>query len=525
MHYCRANTCVSSFAEAVSAHCGFASRRQNAWNLPGGAGLLIAAWVVFSAIDARAEDWIVTPRVSLYESYTSNAGLNPDGQANSDFFTTLVPSIGVRGDTARLKLNLDYSLAAIAYAENSDLDQIRNNLNFVSTLTLVPELLFLDGAASVQQVPASGQAPASSSPLAASTNLETVSVYNISPYIKNHFGTFADTELRYTFNQVYSTGAPTGSSSVLGSNQLSNSTTNRITMTAVSGTEFTRLLWLVLADGADSTFGGTNPDTSNLLIQASGEYRVNREIGLLGSVGFEQISDPTFFPDPEPDGPIGSIGVKYTPSARTSLILNLNHRYDANFVTGSASHLIGPQTQIRTAYTEQVFTSSQSQFSNNLSFLTTDEFGNFIDSRTEQLFSLSNNRFGLENNAFRQRSFDIGFHAVRGRNTFDAGAFWQDRNVFLTDELDTAFGGALSWSRALTPKVNLNVTARYANEQFEVGLSDNNQQLIGLGGSLAYQLNDTLDGILTVNFTRQLADAPTNQFSEMVVSVGLQKQF
>ena len=82
-----------------------------------------------------------------------------------------------------------------------------------------------------------------------------------------------------------------------------------------------------------------------------------------------------------------------------------------------------------------------------------------------------------------------------------------------------------SANRALTPDANLNVTARYANEQCDVGLSDNNQQLIGLGGSLAYQLNDTLDGILTVNFTRQLADAPTNQFSEMVVSVGLQKQF
>ena len=108
---------------------------------------------------------------------------------------------------------------------------------------------------------------------------------------------------------------------------------------------------------------------------------------------------------------------------------------------------------------------------------------------------------------------------------FDAGAFWQDRRVFQTDELDTAFGGALSWSRALTPIVNLNVTVRYANEQFDNGLLHDSQELIGLGGSLAYQLNDTLDGILTVNFTRQLADVPTNQFAEMVLSMGLQKRF
>src|SRR6266403_1722613 len=101
----------------------------------------VAWWAVFWTITAQARDWIVTPRVSLYQSYTSNAGLQPDGQDRSDFFTTLVPSIGIRGDTARLKLSLDYSLEAIAYAENSDLDQLRNNLNFISTLTLVPELL------------------------------------------------------------------------------------------------------------------------------------------------------------------------------------------------------------------------------------------------------------------------------------------------------------------------------------------------------------------------------------------------
>ena len=107
--------------------------------------------------------------------------LNPLGQGNPDFFTTLVPAIDIRGDTSRLKLNFDYSLAAIAYIDNPDLDQLRNNLNFVSTLTLVPELLFIDGAASVQQVPTNGQLPVSSSPLAASTNLETVGVLQYQP--------------------------------------------------------------------------------------------------------------------------------------------------------------------------------------------------------------------------------------------------------------------------------------------------------------------------------------------------------
>ena len=44
-------------------------------------------------------------------------------------------------------------------------------------------------------------------------------------------------------------------------------------------------------------------------------------------------------------------------------------------------------------------------------------------------------------------------------------------------------------------------------------------------GLLVYHLNDTVDGILTLNYARQFADIPTNSFQEMVMSVGLQKRF
>ena len=486
--------------------------------------LLVAAALMLWGMPCRGDDWKITPSVSLYESYTSNASLNPLGQGNPDFFTTLVPAVDIRGDTSRLKLNLDYSLAAIAYIDNSNLDQLRNNLNFVSTLTLVPELLFIDGAASVQQVPTNGQLPVSSSPLAAATNLETVGTYNISPYMRNHIGDFADSEFRYTFNQVFTGGSSTGSPGQ--TNQLSNAISNRLTETLVSGNQFTRLLWTVVGDADNTTFSGSNPDTFSRLLQASGEYRLDREVGLLGSVGYERISDPTFAPEPEPDGPIGSIGIKYTPGPRTSIILNFNHRYDSNFVTGSGTYLLGSQSRIDASYTDQVYTSSQSLFSTNLSFLTTDQFGNFIDSRTQQLFSLASTNFGLQANAFRQRNFNLGFHVVDGRNIFDLGGYWQDRDVFQTGETDTAVGGAFSWGRALSPLTNLNLTVRYANENFDIPFQQaDHLQLAGVGGSLLYHLNDTLDGILTLNYTRQFSDIPTNSIEETVVSVGLQKRF
>jgi len=481
---------------------------------------------VSSSVLGPAQDWTITPSVSLYESFTSNADLNPIGQGNSDFFTTLMPAVNIIGDTARLKLNLNYSLAAIAYAQNSDLNQLRNNLNFTSTLTLVPDLFFVDGLASITQVPINNGRPVSNSPLAAATNEETTSVYDFSPYMKNHLGDFADSEFRYSFSQVIPISS-SGNNIASSTNQLTQVTSNRLTETLVSGKEFSRLLWTVTADGENTSEVG-GPNTYSRLLEATGEYRLDRQVGLLASIGYERITDPTFFPEPEPAGPIGSVGIKYTPSPRTSLVLNLNHRYNLNFVTGSGHYLISPQSDVRAVYTDQVFTTSQALFANNLSFLTTDEFGNFIDSRTEQLFSLSNSSFGIQTDAFRQRNLFTGFHAVRGRNTFDLGAYWQERNVFQTGEDDTAFGGLAGWTRMLSPNANMSLSLRYADELFDFppgqGQS-NHSQLIGGGGSFVYHLNDTVDGVLTLNYTRQFSNIPTNSYGEGVVSVGLQKRF
>ena len=64
--------------------------------------------------------------------------------------------------------------------------------------------------------------------------------------MRNHIGDFADSEFRYTFNQVFTGGSSTGSPGQ--TNQLSNATSNRLTETLVSGNQFTRLLWTVVAD-------------------------------------------------------------------------------------------------------------------------------------------------------------------------------------------------------------------------------------------------------------------------------------
>ena len=87
--------------------------------------------------------------------------------------------------------------------------------------------------------------------------------------------------------------------------------------------------------------------------------------------------------------------MRVSPGPRSVLEVLYNHRFDSDFVTGNASYLIDTDSRIDASYTEQIET-SQSSFLENLGFLRRDEFGNFIDARTERLFRLGDDNFGVE---------------------------------------------------------------------------------------------------------------------------------
>ena len=200
--------------------------------------LLVIVLTGFAPSKAVADEWKVSPSVSLFQSFTSNAGLDPPGHEKADFFTTLAPAVEVHRDSPRLTFDLDYALEAIGYAREQELSEFRNNLQFASKATVVPELFFVDGRAAIEQQPIDTGDTGSGSSLAGTTNLATVYTYSLSPYINNHLGTFPDSEIRYTFNQVYG-------------DHLSDTTANRVEGTLVSGRQFPRLLWTLSTNGQE----------------------------------------------------------------------------------------------------------------------------------------------------------------------------------------------------------------------------------------------------------------------------------
>jgi uncharacterized protein (PEP-CTERM system associated) len=165
---------------------------------------------------ASAGDWSIQPNVGLYESFTSNAKLDPPGKENWDFVTDLEPSIAVHGEGDRFTLDLDASAKLLLYARDRSLSTVVPNLVESNTTELIPDLLFVDTQAWVGQQPKNTDQRTSGSEFTGQQG-GTAGTMVISPYLINHFGDFADSQLRYTF------------SGFLGSSGVGSSLTNSIT--------------------------------------------------------------------------------------------------------------------------------------------------------------------------------------------------------------------------------------------------------------------------------------------------------
>lgn len=476
---------------------------------------------------ASAEEWIIIPSIGVRQSFTDNANRASRGREKADTFTSVTPGVSVTGTGARLNVNLDYYLTRRQYFDNTELSDMNQSLLGGGTAELIPELLFFDARAAIfQQLVDPTGAQAASSENTSKTNTRTVKTYSLSPYLRNHFSSFADSELRYSFNQTRQGAAGT-------------STTNRITETLTSGDDFTRLRWVGLLDASESKasntsaagssvsdpFGGPPRDSSRRLGLFSPEYVVNRYLILLSGLGYEKIEDPTL--REEPDGVIGNAGVRVNPGPRSTFRVLWNHRYDANYFTGDGSYLIGPSSRLDAAYTRDINTSS-SIYSDNLSYLGTDQYGNFIDTRTLTTFRLENQAFGLSNAAFLQERYSLRFSTELQRDTFSAELYREMRESQNALSTQTTDGVNMSWGRSLSELLSLNVGLAYTESEFtsvRVGGQPREDQTVRGGPGLSYRFNETLTGSMNYDFLYRFSNAATGDLRENIVTVGLRKTF
>ncbi|MEO8409491.1 MAG: TIGR03016 family PEP-CTERM system-associated outer membrane protein [Propionivibrio sp.] len=150
---------------------------------------------------AVAATWKITPMITVIETATDNVALSQTNK-QSDLVSDISPGIHIEALGGRSKLNFDYQMHNLIYAQSSSRNRTQHSLNAQGTLEAVDNWLFVDasGMISQQSISAFGGAVPTNVNVNDSGNTTETSTYRISPYIQGSFGSFADYQLRYALS-------------------------------------------------------------------------------------------------------------------------------------------------------------------------------------------------------------------------------------------------------------------------------------------------------------------------------------
>jgi uncharacterized protein (PEP-CTERM system associated) len=488
-------------------------------------GALLAAGGVMT-VSAHAGDFRLTPSITVEQAVTDNARQQPPGQRQADTFTRLSPGVSMIGIGNRLNFNLGYSLRQTLYMDNDDLDSSSHLLNFAGTAELIDDMVFFDGRASITEATiVNTGAESADITLTNPNNRASVQSASFSPYMRNRLGRYASTEFRYTFN-------------VTESEALSAGRSHRLFATMRSGEEFSRLRWALTGDlshtdrsrnpgvGGSLLAPGQDSSADTKLFLADSEYRLTYDWALTGGIGYEETRDPTL---PETiEGVVGSAGFRYNPSPRTDLALSYNRRNQSNFARFNLAHRFTERSTVTIGYDETLQT-SEAQRGRNLDFLTVDQFGNFVDSRTASAFQLNNNNFNLNDNAVRRKTGFVKYDIFNERNSYSADFRHETSTTELTGAEQVAISIAGNWSRTISEVDRFNLTLRFRTTDFGStatapgpGRSDDTENV-----SLSFTHNFTpeLSGIVTYSLLARQSSAAGADIVENLLTIGLRKTF
>jgi uncharacterized protein (PEP-CTERM system associated) len=309
------------------------------------APLALAAMLL--SAECRAE-WKFTPTVDLRETYSDNASLRPDDQAESQWISEAAPGFTLTSTSRRLKLNASGQWHVFAYnggGQRTNLANSTRQYQAQAQSELVDELLYLDASAGStrQSVSAFGQA---SGNLYSNANQADISTWSVSPYVRHRFGSTAVLNLRFTRDSVEgATGIGFG-----------NSIASTRTLNLASGTRFDKLGWNINYNHRDESNSLSGSSTAENSL-AGLTWKLKRDLSLTAGVGYDAYDYPTL--NDRTAGRSWSGGFIWTPSTRTNVQASFGHRYFGK--TGSlASSFRTRHTAWTLNYSDDV-TNSRSQ--------------------------------------------------------------------------------------------------------------------------------------------------------------------
>ncbi len=474
---------------------------------------LTVSALAFGISAAQAGEWTIDPRISIEESYTDNVRSTSNGR-EGDWLTTTAAGLRISGKGARAEVFFDGEIAHDEYLDTAGLSGERINVLGKGTAELYENVLFVDAsiASVVQDIARSGAI--SGIDRSQSSNQTQVTNYTFSPYVKNRFGNWADSELRYSFSGVMYDQTSTSNTP----SPSSDAVTHRFSGDVTSGQRFRRLLWSLNADHTLIDRKSSN-DFESTTVEARGEYVLTRRISLLGRLGYETIDDNSSV---DISGLTWRAGARFTPGPRTEARLEIGRRFDDTILSGDFSYQVDEKTFIKAIYEETIST-QQGALNDQLAGFIIDDQGQLVDPSTGLPADPASTNLDQTDNTFRQKDLKIVFSGVRMRNRFNLTSFLTERKFDIDNTDETIYGVQGFLNRQLSRRLDGEIRASYSKttDPRNAGGKD---AILRAGLSFGYDFSQTFRGTLAYDYLNRDNESGTGQM-ENVFSLRLRKTF
>lgn len=492
------------------------------------------------------QGWVMLPRISLEEEFTDNVFEVPHPR-RWDLTTIVAPGVSVLGNSDRTQLRLDYQPTLEMHVINGDQNVLAQQLNATGTLTVVPDLFFVDARAfaGVQATNGGigglgglgqpgtggvtgatlGQGQANDLGLARTNRTQTAS-FGVSPYMQYHFGDIGTGRVGVSFNDS-SYSSLTGFAPI----PLVSQGTNEQHMASVeefaqfqTGDAFNLFRDTFSADGVQTTGSGTGANSSTRDTATNRvDYQYNPSIDVYGQIGWENISysggntlhinDLTW-----------GIGTVLTPNTDSSLTIGYGHQNGANTLTASAHYALTARTFLTASFNNGVGTQLE-QVNNQLNQAAVANNGGLVNSQTGAPLFVNNNALGVSTGVYRYNYLTLSATTVLDRDqlTLTIGHSQETQvGVAGVGTSNAVTNGNFYWTHELRGDLVATVNAAVS-----VGtpLAGNSTKSFVVGASIQYILSETVSTFARYSFYDVQTTTAGQSWYQDIVLVGITKQF
>lgn len=512
--------------------------------------------------------WTFVPRIDWQEELTDNA-LEAHNPRQADLISFFTPGISIAGDMPRVQATFDFAPTLAIYARTSDLNALTEQMNGLASVTLVPDLAYVDvrALAGVQSqyggigglgsvgAPANTALAGQTTGLAANgqtlnrnNEVQTTS-FGISPYLLQRFGDWGTGKVGYSWGVTksnslsgfaslpFSTGAGTNAQTLHTNEEIANFTTGQVLQffqdsfdVDLQQTQSTAGAGVINLQTGVPLQSTQNSSSTRATITDRITYQVTRGISVFALGGHEDIVYSGIGAQSIHDL-IWSLGTTWVPNPDSSLTISYGHQNGFNSLTVNGFYALTARTTLTASYGSTLGT--QLEFiQNQLNLEGAGANGTLVNAQTGANGSLfgATNALGVQDGVFRTTTLTVGSTTTLDRDIISINLLLATQTASgatAASGTSKTFNG--TWVHQMRPDMTVSAAVSYAiqdetNGFVSIANPGNNTSIVA---SLAWQwqISDTVTTSVRYSFFERTSPVTTYDIYENMLIVGLSKHF